>query len=187
MDNFERLTKLLVPRESKVLSELTESAEIEWSDDFLRYVTSRLPYSTGVAQTILAEPVDQSYKAIAKNLDPFALSPTVIWWALKQALNDDRITLAKDSLSRDLIEHVRRGWKTGKHYARQTDRFWETWSQRFSEQFGFVSRVKTLFEEKVQPGWLPNSREDSLIVEVVTFAFTSDDQSQKEGGTIAWT
>ena len=171
MDNWERVSCLLATRNPELLSKLSESATLAWANDFGAYVRSRPAVSAGVAQTVLAEPVGRSYKALAKKLDPAALSATIIWWALEQELDGDLRTLAKDSLARDLTQNIRRGWKSGLHHDRQAKRFWENWSLRFIQHSEAVASVKEHLEEKTQEGWLPQSREDDLIVEAIGIGF----------------
>jgi hypothetical protein len=171
VDNRDRLQPLIENREPDLISNLIASAQLAWSGDFVAYTRAIPAFSAGVAETVLAQPVDQSYKTLAERLGAGALSSTMLWWAFEQESSDDLRTLAADSLARDLVANVHRGWRTGLHHARQTTRFWKIWSQRFINHADCVARVRDDIEQHAPDGWLPRSREDELIANAVRIGF----------------
>ena len=168
---IERFVMLVAEKWPELQQAILDADQLSWSGDFLVYAASLSALSAGVALTVLAEPVSLSYKALANKLDRKALSATALWWALEQELSGDDPVLFADSLARDLNENVRLGWTTGKHYERQTLRLWETWTRRLLDKPEQTAKVKQHLERKAEPGWLPQSREDKLIVEAIEMGF----------------
>lgn len=174
VDNLDRFASLITAFRPELPQMILNTSQYHWSGNVQDYVMSLPCFSASVAQTVLSQPMSMTYQAIAEELDANALSGTLLWLALQEELAGDELLFFRDSLVRDLNEKLPKGWKADEMYYEWKYRYWNVWLLKFWHKLEQATKAKQYIEQNAMLGWLPKSREDTLIKEAAEIAFSHD-------------